>query len=31
MESITDKMVKKARAKLKNKRAGERLGWRAEW
>ena len=24
-------MVKKAIAKLKNKRAGDRLGWRAEW
>ena len=24
-------MVKKAMAKLKNKRASDRLGWRAEW
>ena len=24
-------MVKKAIAKLKNKRARDRLGWRAEW
>ena len=24
-------MVKKAIAKLKNKRASDRLGWRAEW
>ena len=24
-------MVKKATAKLKNKRASDRLGWRAEW
>ena len=24
-------MVKKAIAKLKNKRDGDRLGWRAEW
>ena len=31
MESITDKMVKKAIAKLKNKRASDRLGWRTEW
>ena len=31
IESITDKMVKKAIAELKNKRAGDRLGWRAEW
>ena len=31
IESITDKMVKKAIAKLKNKRASDRLGWRAEW
>ena len=31
IEIITDKMVKKATAKLKNKRASDRLGWRAEW
>ena len=31
IEIITDKMVKKAIAKLKNKRASDRLGWRAEW
>ena len=31
MESTTDKMVKKAIAKLENKRASDRLGWRAEW
>ena len=31
IESITDKMVKKAIAKLKNTRASYRLGWRAEW
>ena len=31
IERITDKMVKKAIAELKNKRAGDRLGWRAEW
>ena len=31
IESITDKMVKKAIAKLKNKRTSDRLGWRAEW
>ena len=31
IESITDEMVKKAIAKLKNKRASDRLGWRAEW
>ena len=31
MESITDEMVKKAITKLKNKRANDRLGWRAEW
>ena len=31
IESITDKMVKKALAKLKNKRVSDRLGWRAEW
>ena len=24
-------MVKKDRVKLKNKRASDRLGWRAEW
>ena len=30
-ESITDKMVKKVIAKLKNKRASDGLGWRAEW
>ena len=30
IESITDEMVKKAIAKLKNKRASDRLGWRAE-
>ena len=24
-------MVKKAKAKLKNKRASDRLGWKAEW
>ena len=29
IESITDEMVKKAIAKLKNKRASDRLGWRA--
>ena len=29
-ESITNEMVKKAIAKLKNKRAIDRLGWRAE-
>ena len=31
IESITDQMVKKAIAKLTNKRTGDRLGWRAEW
>ena len=31
MESIINEMVKKAIAKLKNKRASDRLGWRAEW
>ena len=31
IESITDEMVKKAIAKLKYKRASDRLGWRAEW
>ena len=31
IESITDEMVEKAIAKLKNKRASDRLGWRAEW
>ena len=31
IESITDEMVKKTTAKLKNKRANDRLGWRAEW
>ena len=31
IESITDEMAKKAIAKLKNKRASDRLGWRAEW
>ena len=31
IESITDEMVKKPIAKLKNKRASDRLGWRAEW
>ena len=31
IESITNEMVKKAIAKLKNKRASDRLGWRAEW
>ena len=31
IESITDEMVKKTIAKLKNKRASDRLGWRAEW
>ena len=31
MESITGKMVKKAIAKLKKKRASNRLGWRTEW
>ena len=31
IESITDKVVKKAIAKLKNKRASDRLGWIAEW
>ena len=30
-DSITNEMVKKAIAKLKNKRASDRLGWRAEW
>ena len=30
-ESITNEMVKKAIAKLKNQRASDRLGWRAEW
>ena len=30
IESITDQMVKKAIAKLKNKITGDRLGWRAE-
>ena len=30
IESITDKMVKKVIGKLKNKRASDRLGWRAE-
>ena len=28
---ITNEMVKKAIAKLKNKRASDRLRWRAEW
>ena len=31
IESITNEMVKKAIAKLKNKRASDRLGWTAEW
>ena len=31
IESITDEIVKKAIAKLKNKRVSDRLGWRAEW
>ena len=31
MESITNEMVKKAIAKLKNKTASDRLGWRTEW
>ena len=31
IESITDEIVKKAIAKLKNKRASDRLGWRADW
>ena len=31
IESITDKMVKKPIAKLKYKRASDRLGWRTEW
>ena len=31
IESTTDEMVEKAIAKLKNKRASDRLGWRAEW
>ena len=31
IESITDEMVKKAIAKMKNKRVSDRLGWRAEW
>ena len=30
IESITNEMVKKAIAKLKNKRASDRLGWTAE-
>ena len=30
IEGITNEMVKKAIAKLKNKRASDRLGWRAE-
>ena len=30
-ESITNQMFKKAIAKLKNKRASDRLEWRAEW
>ena len=30
IESITDQMVKKAIAKLKNKITGDRSGWRAE-
>ena len=30
-DSIPNEMVKKAIAKLKNKRASDRLGWRAEW
>ena len=30
-ESMTDEMIKKAIAKLKNKRASDRLGQRAEW
>ena len=30
IESITEKMVKKVIDKLKNKRASDRLGWRAE-
>ena len=29
--SINDEMVKKAIAKLKNKRTSDRLGWRAKW
>ena len=31
IESKTDEMVKKATAKLKSKRASDRLAWRAEW
>ena len=31
IESITNEMVKKAITKLKNTRASDRLGWRAEW
>ena len=31
IEIIIDEMVKKAIAKLKNKRASDRLGQRAEW
>ena len=31
IECITDEMVKKAIAKLKNERASERLGWRVKW
>ena len=30
IESITDQMLKKAIAKLKNKITGDRSGWRAE-
>ena len=31
IESVTDEMVKKAIAKLKNKRASDSFGWRVEW
>ena len=31
IEIITGRMVKKAIAKMKNKRASDRLGWTAEW
>ena len=31
LESITDEMVKKAIAKLQNKRASDRLGWRGNY
>ena len=31
IESMTDEMVKKATVKLKNERASDKLGCRAEW